>query len=1162
MAGLNLPSLTIEILADGTAAIKEIEKTAEKVGMITQATEKLESEEQKYHQKSAQDWAKAEKKYENAAQAVEELAQEVTEMSSNTEKAAQTAERFGNDTEKAAKKANDSLKTVGERMEKIGKSLTQKASIPILAAITAAVKTAGDFSETLSKTEVVFGGMTDAVLDWSEKSIDAMGMAQSTALEMASTYGDMATGMGLAGSAAADMSMNMTQLAADIASFKNKSIGEVNTALTGVFTGETESLKQLGIIMTQTNLQAFALEQGITKSLSAMSQAEQVQLRYAYVMAQSSNAQGDFARTGDSLNNQTKKLTETIKQLANEFGGPLTEKVANVAGSLQQAAQWLAELDDGTKNTILNIGLMVAAAGPLLMVGGKLLTLVSTLKTQLALLAANPITLIVGGGIAAIAALIAVANTAAKGLDQTSKTYQRLKNAVEGGASGEITIDDSQVQDLADNPPTITINADGQNALDEAQRIADKLNGDEYDGMLTIDGDPDKAEAALTELEEAIEAAEAAMTIDADGNAVLEPGGELERLKAAIAGVEGIVAITADPVKKAELQTYLDELKAQLAAFNINVSYNEDPETQANIDAFAAKLATLPKNETYSATGEFKISDATPETIQQYAEALAAAATATGDYAEAVNNLNSIVDQETQRKIAEVNAGIAQEAQYQAGLLAAGLTTEEQASAAVQQAIQDGEAKIRLIEAEAEAQKELNETYANGIKADDAPTAAGALLGMFEGASLTEEQEAASGQRLLQASQEGSIGSEQSQLDAQIQLNALRKEAVADQEALAAATERYQTAMAAADTNEEAAIAGAQEKADRAGVMLDALQNYSGLITSGSFTPEEAISTVLSDFEGEMSAYEGLAEELRGILQGEDGEGLSYAETLGTMTDAEGMQAEAQQRMTAATEEAIAAREAALQEFQTTLAGIQEGFTASEAAGALALVEQAGVAVSEMDQQMILGGTQAIADLAQSLKDGETDVETALTTALSAAGTAGSTTGSKEGEDIGEDITSGVASGIRSGTSEAVAAAIESARAVTKAYKDELNIKSPSRVGRDEIGLQIPKGIGEGIMQGMPELIRAIRASTEGINPGTTGVGRLSLYTLPQSAKMEAPRELIDYEKLADAVSRRPISFRVGADELAQSTRTETARQQAIRIQQINAGYGGKGAIR
>ena len=1158
MAGLNLPSLMIEILADGTAAIREIAKTAEAVELIEQKTEKLADAEHKYHQDSRKSWADATKKYENAGEAVSDLSNEVAQVITETEKAAQTAREFGKKTEEAADNAAESLKKTGEQMEKMGKGLTKTATLPIVTAITAAVKTAGDFSETLSKTSVVFGDMTDTVLGWSENSIKAMGLAQSTALEMAGTYGDMATGMGLAGAEAANMSMNVTQLAADIASFKNKSIGNVNTALTGIFTGETEGLKQLGIVMTQTNLEAFALQQGISKSISAMSQAEQVQLRYAYVMAQSSNAQGDFARTGDSLNNQTRKLTETIKQLGAQFGGLLTEKVAKVAGGLQSAAQALSEMDEGSKKTILNIGLMVAAAGPLLMVGGKMLTMITTLKTQLALLAANPVALIVGGSLAAIAALIAVANNAGQGLEKTSKTYQRLKNAVEGGASGEITIDDTQVQELANNPPTITINADGQNALNEAQNIADKINGDEYDGMLSIDGDPEKAETALNELEEAIKQAKAAMTIDADGNAVLAPGGELERLKAAIAAVEGLVVITTDPAKKAELQGYLDSLKTQLAGLGITVAYNEDPETQANIDAFAAKLATLPKNETYSATGEFKISDATPETIQQYAEALAAAATATGDYADAVEDLNNIVDQETSRKIAEVNQGIAQEAQYQAGLLASGLATEEQASAAVQRAIQDGEAKIRIIQAEAEAQKELNETYANGIKADDAPAAAGALLGMFEGASLTAEQEAASSQRLLQSSQEGSIGSDQSKLDAQIQLNALRKEAIADQEALAAATEKYESAMAAADTNEEAAVAGAEQKAGRAQVMLDALQNYSDLITSGSFSPEEAISMALSNFEGEMAAYEGLAEELRGILQGEDGGGLSYADTLAAMTDAEGMQADAQQQMTAAAEEAIAAREAALQEFQTSLASIQEGFTASEAAGALALVEQAGVAISELDKQMILGGTQAIADLANAISSGTGDVSAAIVTALSAIGSTGDSTASSEGRGVGSNLMKGVSSGIDAALPGAMSKARTAARKVVDEFKRYSKIQSPSKVMRDEVGMMLMEGMSVGIEQGLPNVLRTIRNSTEGIITGATAV--VDGANFSTMARIPTPTAGgFDYEKLAEAMANRPINFSVGAHKLAVATRDENARQQAVRVKQITTSYGNGG---
>lgn len=585
-----------------------------------------------------------------------------------------------------------SVKDAALEMTRIGSQMTKFTTVPIVAAITAAVKSAGDFNETLGKTNVVFGEMTDLVMEWSEGAVDAMGMAQSTALEMASTYGDMAAGMGMASGASAQMSMNLTQLAADISSFKNKSLSEVNTALMGIFTGETESLKQLGIVMTQANLQQYAYTQGITKKIDALTQAEQVQLRYSYVMAQSANAQGDFLRTGDSLNNRVRKLTETVKELANSYGSLLTDQAADAIGMLQKGVQYLAELDDGTKSTILTIGMVVAAAGPLLMVGGKILTMITTLKTSLLALAANPVALGLLGAVAAISALVAVANNAGEGLDKTSKTYQNLKNAIEGGAAGDITI-----------------NADLDGVLEEAQGILEELNSGKYDGMIAIDGDPEKAEAALEELEAAIEAAKASMTIDADGNKVIGEGGELERLQKAIDEVNGIIAITEDPAAKAQLELYIAQLKQDLNTLGFKVEFTETDETALNIQAFKDALAGLPEDKTYSATGEFKVTEATADTIKSYAEALAAAATATGDYADAVSNLDNIVDQETARKVAEVNAQIATYAQEQAALLNSGFITQDQYNANVKNALGEGESKIRQIEAEAKAQKELNQ---------------------------------------------------------------------------------------------------------------------------------------------------------------------------------------------------------------------------------------------------------------------------------------------------------------------------------------------------------------------------------------------------------------------------------------------------------------------
>lgn len=182
------------------------------------------------------------------------------------------------------------------------------------------VDKASDLQETVSKTTQVFKANSMEVLNWSKTGIKTMGLSEQTSLDTASLYGDMATGMGLTTKKASVMSMGLTQLTADLASFKNINQDIAKTALAGVFTGETESLKQLGIIMTEANLQEYARSKGIRKKIQDMKQAEKVELRYQYVLNQTKNAQGDFIRTGGGFANQQRINQEKLKQMFTNFG--------------------------------------------------------------------------------------------------------------------------------------------------------------------------------------------------------------------------------------------------------------------------------------------------------------------------------------------------------------------------------------------------------------------------------------------------------------------------------------------------------------------------------------------------------------------------------------------------------------------------------------------------------------------------------------------------------------------------------------------------------------------------------------------------------------------------------------------------------------------------
>lgn len=181
---------------------------------------------------------------------------------------------------------------------------------------------ASNMSETTNKVMTVFGDTTGAAVQtWANDSIKNMGVARQSALDMTALFGDMGTSMGIPQGEAANMSMSLAQLGADLSSFKNIDINQATTALNGIFTGEGESLKQLGVVMSQTSLDAFAMANGYGKVTKDMTEAEKVQLRYAFVMEKTKNAQGDFAKTGGGFANQLRMAKEQVKEMGTNIGG-------------------------------------------------------------------------------------------------------------------------------------------------------------------------------------------------------------------------------------------------------------------------------------------------------------------------------------------------------------------------------------------------------------------------------------------------------------------------------------------------------------------------------------------------------------------------------------------------------------------------------------------------------------------------------------------------------------------------------------------------------------------------------------------------------------------------------------------------------------------------
>lgn len=274
----------------------------------------------------------------------------------------------------------------GQKATALGKSMSLYVTAPLIGAAAASVKFASDYQESMNKVDVAFGSAAGQVKNFAQTSLTSFGIAEGTALDMAATFGDMATSMGLPQDAAANMSQSLVGLAGDLASFKNIGIDQANTALSGVFTGETESLKRLGIVMTEANLQAFALTKGIKTQIKDMDQASKVNLRYAYIMEATKNAQGDFARTGGGAANQMRIFQESMKQLGQQFGTVILPIFTKAITGLNSMIAGFSKLSEGTKTTIVIFAGIAAAAGPVLIVLGQMAFALKELKIGWALL--------------------------------------------------------------------------------------------------------------------------------------------------------------------------------------------------------------------------------------------------------------------------------------------------------------------------------------------------------------------------------------------------------------------------------------------------------------------------------------------------------------------------------------------------------------------------------------------------------------------------------------------------------------------------------------------------------------------------------------------------------------------------------------------------------
>jgi len=293
--------------------------------------------------------------------------------------------RFGADLrgfDRAMKKAQRSIKKFGTSMQRTGETLTRSITIPVIGLGAAAVKMASDFEETDAKFKTVFSSIQREAEATAKVFKSSFGLSSKAAKQMLGDTGDLLVGFGFTEKEALNLSKQVNELAVDLASFTNFSGGAegASLALTKALLGERESIKSLGIAITEADLKSFAADQG--KVFKELTRVEKATLTYQLALKQSSKAVGDFARTSGGFANQTRILAGDLNDLGVEIGTMLLPVAQKLLSWAKGFVESIREMNPVLKQNILNFTLLAAAIGPLLSISGSLIKVFARLFSR------------------------------------------------------------------------------------------------------------------------------------------------------------------------------------------------------------------------------------------------------------------------------------------------------------------------------------------------------------------------------------------------------------------------------------------------------------------------------------------------------------------------------------------------------------------------------------------------------------------------------------------------------------------------------------------------------------------------------------------------------------------------------------------------------------
>lgn len=307
---------------------EQIAKQQEKIATLKQA---LNAAEQEFGENSrqAQNWKNslliAETQLAKYNNELDDVTKQLNEYDGETKDAERDTRKLApamRDAESGASSFQDGISTLTVALGNLIANVLQSAIRELTDFAEQSIQLASDLEEVKNVVDTVFQDGADEIYDWAKGASAAFGLTALQAQQFTGRIGAGLKAMGITSEDELnDMSTTLAGLAGDLASFYNLTADETYQKIfSGVISGETEGLKSLGVVMTDANLKAFAMSQGMDANISSMTAAEKAQLRYQYLLYATSDAQGDFARTSDSYANQVKILHMNLENLGATIG--------------------------------------------------------------------------------------------------------------------------------------------------------------------------------------------------------------------------------------------------------------------------------------------------------------------------------------------------------------------------------------------------------------------------------------------------------------------------------------------------------------------------------------------------------------------------------------------------------------------------------------------------------------------------------------------------------------------------------------------------------------------------------------------------------------------------------------------------------------------------